>query len=114
LANLVAFRLKHITLTKFGEAYNLWSSSLSRLLQPPTTSSLLDPNILLSTLLSNILNKQSNCHTKFTLAQTEKSDLEEIVSQVCIWFSSRRQGYEHFFKATLAVKPKSVCPPPQI
>jgi hypothetical protein len=39
----------------FGEEYKLWSSSCN-FLQPPVTSSLLDPNILLSTLFSNTLN----------------------------------------------------------
>jgi hypothetical protein len=34
--------------------YKLWSSSLCSLLQPPATSSLLGPNILLSTLCPNI------------------------------------------------------------
>jgi len=43
-----------ITLTIFGEVYKLRSSSLCSLLQPPATSSLLCPNILLSTLFSNI------------------------------------------------------------
>jgi len=40
----------------FCEAYTLWTSSLCSLLQPPATSSLLGPNILLSTLFSNTLN----------------------------------------------------------
>jgi hypothetical protein len=35
-----------ITLTTLGEAYNLWSSSLCSLVQPPATPSLLGPNIL--------------------------------------------------------------------
>jgi hypothetical protein len=42
-----------ITLITFDEGYKLWSSSLCSLLQPTATSSLLDPNILLSTLFSN-------------------------------------------------------------
>jgi len=48
-----------ITLIISSEVYNLWSSSLCSLLQPPTTSSLLDTNILLSTLFSNTLNLRS-------------------------------------------------------
>jgi len=42
-----------ISLIIFGEAYKLCSSSLCSLLQPPTTSSSLGPNILLSTPSSN-------------------------------------------------------------
>jgi len=38
------------TLTIFGESYKLWSSSLSSVLHPPSTSPVLGPNILLSTL----------------------------------------------------------------
>jgi hypothetical protein len=38
--------LDYITLIIFGEVYKLCSSSLCSLLQPPTTSSLLGPNIL--------------------------------------------------------------------
>jgi hypothetical protein len=36
----------------FGEAYELWSSSLCSLLQPPANSSILGPNILLNTVFS--------------------------------------------------------------
>jgi len=45
-----------ITLMIFGEMYKFWSCALCRLLQPSATSSLLGPNILLGTLLSDILN----------------------------------------------------------
>jgi hypothetical protein len=38
-----------------GKAYKLWSSSLCSFLQPPITSSLLGPNILLCTLFLNTL-----------------------------------------------------------
>jgi len=48
--------LELITLIIFGEACKLWSFSLCSLFQPPTTSSFLGPNILLSTLFLNTLN----------------------------------------------------------
>jgi hypothetical protein len=48
--------LHSIILIIFCEVYKLWSSSLCSLLQPPTTSSILGPNVLLSNLFSNILN----------------------------------------------------------
>jgi len=41
-----------ITLISFGDTYKLWNAPLCSLLHPPTTSSSLDPNVLLSTLFS--------------------------------------------------------------
>jgi hypothetical protein len=49
-----------ITLIILGGGYKLWCSSLCSVLQPPVTSSLYGPNILLSTL---ILNTHSLCST---------------------------------------------------
>jgi hypothetical protein len=47
-----------IFLIILGEEYILWMSLLCKFLQPPVTSSLFGPNILLSTLFSNTLSSQ--------------------------------------------------------
>ena len=49
-----------ITQTLLGEGYRSLSSSLCSFLHSPVTSSLLDPNILLSTLSSNTLRLRSS------------------------------------------------------
>jgi hypothetical protein len=56
--------------TIFGEACTLWSSSLCSLLHPPTTSSPLGPNILLSALFSKTLNKCSSLSVRETKFHT--------------------------------------------
>jgi hypothetical protein len=50
------YRSLHVvTLVIFGEEKKSWSSSLCNLLYSPVTSSLLDPNIFLSTQMCNTL-----------------------------------------------------------
>jgi hypothetical protein len=49
-----------IFLIILGEGYKLWSFLVCTSLQPPVTSSLFGPNILLSALFSNTLSLSSN------------------------------------------------------
>jgi hypothetical protein len=57
-----------ITLIIFCEAYKLWSSSLSSLLHPLATSSLLFPNNSLRTLFSNTLNLRSFLSVRYQVS----------------------------------------------
>jgi hypothetical protein len=75
-AHLIPLHL--ITLIIFSEAYKLQSSSLCSLLQPPATSSLLGPNILLRMLFSNTLNPCSSLSERDQVTHTKQG--------VKLWF----------------------------
>jgi hypothetical protein len=77
-AHLILLAL--ITLTILGEEYKLCSSSLCSVLQPPVTSSLLGPNILLSTLFSNTLNLCSSLNVR--VYKYNKDSPDEILIRI--------------------------------
>jgi hypothetical protein len=52
-----AHLILRISLIIFGKGYKLWCCSIYSLFQPPTTPSLLGPNILLSALFSDTLSQ---------------------------------------------------------
>ena len=72
-----------ITRITFVEDYKSLSSSLCFFLHYPVTSSLLGPNILLSTLFSNNLNRYER--TSFTTEQSNRQNLSSVYLYVYIW-----------------------------
>ena len=62
------FLLDFITRIIFGEEYRSLSSSLFSFLHSPVTSSLLSPDILLSTLFSNTLTLRSSLNVSYQVS----------------------------------------------
>jgi len=75
-----------ITLIILGEAYMLWSSSTQNTFQPPTISTLLGPNTLLSTLFSNTLNLCSSFSIRDQIPIQNKRKIKH----------SEQNGSKHF------------------
>jgi hypothetical protein len=74
----------------FCEVLKLWSSSFCSHIQPPATSSLLGPNILLSTLFSNTLNLCSSLGVRVQVSHTYKTARKIIVFFYFLIFKSCR------------------------
>ena len=65
--------LDFFTLTIMGEVYRSWISSLCTFLHSPVTSSLLGPNIFLSTLFSNTLGLLSSLNVSDQVSHPYKT-----------------------------------------
>ena len=74
--NLLGF----ITRTILGEEYRSFSSSLCVFLHSPVTSSLLGPNILLSTIFSNTLSLRSSLYVSDQVSHSYKTDRQNYSS----------------------------------
>jgi hypothetical protein len=68
-----------IILIRLSEEYRLWSSSLCSFPQPPVTSSLFGPNILLSTLFSNTLSLCSSLNVRDQVSHPYRTTRKIIV-----------------------------------
>jgi hypothetical protein len=79
-----------VILITYGEEYKLWRALLCNFFQPSVTSSLLGPNMLLSTLLpsTNLCDLQWRCiHTRFQVGETQQYD---DTTRVCLLFKYER------------------------
>ena len=74
--------LDFITRTMLGGEYRLFSSSLCNFLYSPVTSSLLGPNILLSTLFSNTLSLRSFLNVSDQVSHPYKTTDKIIVLRI--------------------------------
>jgi hypothetical protein len=80
-----------IILIILNEDYKLFSSSLLNFLHPPVTSSLFDPNMLLSTLFSNALSLCSTLNVRDHVSNPYRTTGKIIVLYIlfCTFFNSR-------------------------
>jgi len=95
-----------MTLIIFGETCNLQSSSLCSILQPPTTSSFLGPNILLSNLFSDILNLSSSQSDRDQVSHPYKTTGKTIVLYILIFKVLERRQADKRLNRTVASIPQ--------
>jgi hypothetical protein len=74
-----------IILIILGEEYKLWNSSLCSFLQPPVTSSLFGPNVLLNTLFSNTLSLCSSLNVRDQVSHLYRITGKVIVLYVLVF-----------------------------
>jgi hypothetical protein len=77
--------LDFITRTLLGKEYRQFSSSLCNFLHSPVTSSLLDPNIFLSTLFSNTLSLRSSFYISDQVSHPHRTTGTIIVLYILIF-----------------------------
>jgi hypothetical protein len=75
--------LYFFTVIKFGEQYRSWSSVLCSFLHSHITSSLLGPNISLSTPFSNTLSLFSSLTVTDQLSHPHKTDTSTVMHMLC-------------------------------
>jgi hypothetical protein len=83
-----------ITLTKYSEEYELWISSLHKFLHTPATCSILGPNILLSTLISNTFNLCSSFNVTDQVSRQYKTAGKIIVLYFLVFTFIGRRAFE--------------------
>jgi hypothetical protein len=87
-----------------GKDYKLWSSSLCSFIQPPVTSSLFGPNIVLSTLFSNTLSLCSSHNMRDQFSHPYRTTSKIIVVYSNFYVSgrqTRRQNILHWMVASI-------------
>jgi hypothetical protein len=89
--------LDPITRMTFGEEYRVWCSSLCSLLHFHVTSSVLGPNILLSTLFSKILSLRTFLNVTDHVPHPHKTTGEIIVLYILIRSTARFLNFEYCF-----------------
>ena len=83
--------LDFITRIIFGEEHRSLRSSLCSFIHSPVTSSLLDPNILLNTLLSNIRSVRSSLNVSDQFSHPQKTTDKIIVLFIFLLFDSKME-----------------------